>query len=160
MAAHAWGRRITAARAWLATPGDAGRTLRVLAWALALPFLKRGLPLRTLVRLLWSTPQPGARRDPQREARLISLIGWLYRPDRVWASANCLERSLLLYHFFGAGGADPRLVVGMTRGATRFRGHAWVIVDGQPVGETEADMRAYTPLVTFGAGGRVVRDEE
>ncbi|HUS16652.1 MAG TPA: lasso peptide biosynthesis B2 protein [Chloroflexia bacterium] len=142
-------RRLAVLRSCVAGPGDGWRALRVLAWALLLPVLKRVLPLRTLVRLMWSTPRH--RWHPEREAALVTLVGWLYRPRRL-TNGNCLERSLVLYHFLAEGGARPRLVIGL-RPAGGTRGHAWVLCNGRPVGETWADVQEFTPLVTFGDGG-------
>ena len=129
---------------------------RILIWALVLPALKARMPLATLVRLMWVHPRPGQRR-PERETDIIRLTGRLYRPRSGIGPHNCLERSLLLYRLLAGAGAGPQLIVAAGRGSRRWPGHAWVLVDGQPVGETPADLRGYVPVAAFGpAGQRVV----
>lgn len=147
-------RRLRGVRVYLAGPADAWRLARLLAWALVLPLLKRRLSLAVLARLMWARPRHPARR-PAEEARILAMVGRVYRPGRL-TTGNCLERSLVLYRFLAAAGAAPCLVLGADRRGPRFAGHAWVVVAGQPIGETPADLAPYRPLVAFGAGGQVL----
>ena len=125
-------------------------------WAVALPLLKRALPLRRLVRLLAPPSAAHASRDPAAEATILRLVRRLYHPTHHSPATNCLERSLVLYRYLAAAGADPQLVIGVAPPGGPFRGHAWVEVAGHPVGETPADLTPYRPLVVFGPTGEIV----
>jgi hypothetical protein len=49
------------------------------------------------------------------------------------------------------------LVVGLGEGdAGSMIGHAWVLVDGRPAGETEAAVAIYTPVFAFAADGSLL----
>jgi hypothetical protein len=76
--------------------------------------------------------------------RLSQLTGL---PDR-----DCLQRSLLLYRVLSRAGAAPTLVIGFRRINGGILGHAWVVVDNQPVIE-EAELLQYSPAFGFGARG-------
>src|SRR5439155_23942463 len=130
---------------YLLPPAQGWRTARVLAWAAALPLLKYLLPLPRLVLLLRGRATP---RGPASSQRTVALILRLYQGRE--RGGNCLERSLLLYHFLTEADQGPQLVVGVRRGEERtILGHAWVVLDGQPVGESWADLQPFVPVVSF-----------
>ncbi len=132
------------------------QVLGMTGWAVALPLLKRALPLRRLVTLL-AAPPPDHPRDPAAEAAVLRVVRRLYHPTRPHPSTNCLERSLVLYRYLAAAGATPHLVIGVAPPGGVFRGHAWVEVAGTPVGETLADLAPYQPVVVFGPQGEIVK---
>jgi hypothetical protein len=134
------------------TPGDLLLVGGVALWSLALPLLKRVLPLPTLARLMWRRPVATRRRD--REARLALMSRLVPRLTSLARRDNCLERSLLAYRLLSAAGARPRLVVAVGGGSTGVRGHVWVTVDGRPVHDTERDLEGFAPTIVFGDGGR------
>ena len=115
--------------------------VRALGWRLALPVLRRVLPLRTLVGLMQRTNinSSAARADA---VRFLAARG-----GRIAVSRNCLERSLVLYRFFTEAGVGPTLVLGATEGPSGVDGHAWVEVDGEPV--ADSTTAAYAPLLGF-----------
>jgi hypothetical protein len=81
----------------------------------------------------------------------------LYRPSRD-DEGICLERSLLAYRFLSGAGANPRLVVGIQPGDTSgtgssLIGHAWIVVDGEPLFESPASLSEYTSFFSFGRAG-------
>lgn len=125
---------------------DARLLLRAVGWRLALPVLKRVVPLPALVRAM--CPEPGRRRG----TRLESVSFLLAHGGRLAFSTNCLERSLSLYRFLGEAGARPRLVMGVAEGSPALAGHAWIEVDGLPL--ADATTPKYAPVVAFGANGR------
>jgi hypothetical protein len=151
------GRRARLGASLLASPADAWLALRMAGWRLVLPLLKRRLPLARLVRLMWK----GARARPvtaEREARIAELARVVYRSEHVSRPGNCLERSLILYRYLSAAGADPHLVVGMRNGES-VRGHAWVTVRGAPVEEPPSSLEGLTRVVSFrGDGSHPRRD--
>jgi Transglutaminase-like superfamily len=141
------GRRTRFAASLLASPTDSWLVLRMAGWRVCLPVLKRRLPLARLARLMWM----GERARPvtvQREARIAELARIVFRSEHVSRAGNCLERSLVLYRYLSAAGVDPHLVVGITVGET-VRGHAWVIVRGEPVEEPPSSLAGLTRLVSF-----------
>jgi hypothetical protein len=127
--------------------------LRMVAWSVALPVLKRVLPLRMLARLMWREPE-GPRR-PEREAAVVNTARKIYRFRPSRSRHNCLERSLLAYRFLAEAGADPVLVVGVANPNAKVLGHAWLSVDGEPVDETAHSLEDFTPVVSFGTRGIV-----
>lgn len=131
----------------LASPADSWLALRTIGWICILPLLKRTVPLPRLVRLMWLSPH-SVERNVERERRTIRIVGRLSRAS----GGNCLERSLIVYRYLARAGADPRLVVGISKPG-EFLGHVWVTVDGRPMLESPESLRGYTELVTFRAGG-------
>ncbi len=131
-----------------------------MAWASVLPVLKQVIPLRTLVRVL-RRPASGVARDRAREDRVLTFARWACRITRWSSGGNCLERGLIAYRYLGAANAQPILVVGVGRGDSgQIRGHAWIVIDGRPVGESAAVESEYTPVLTFGSDGVALRDRK
>ena len=136
-------------------PEDALLLARMLGWWLALPALKRVVPLARLVRLV-QLDTTGSARNPEREARVAALAGWLFKSRPRSARDNCLERSLVAYRFLGRLNARPQLVVGVGGEGGTVIGHVWVTVDGQPVLDAPASLEQYQPIVAFDADGDAV----
>jgi hypothetical protein len=132
-----------ALRALVRSPGDLWLALRMLGWALALPLLARVLPLPRLTRLV--AKRSRARRSAWREQQIVGLAHRLGAPLGA-PGGGCLPRSLLLYRFLGAAGAEPRLTMGVRRQENRVRGHAWVAVDGRVVADSEEAVREFRPI--------------
>lgn len=125
-------------------------TARMFAWSLALPMLKRTVPLPRLAHLL--AVRESVPRDPIAEQQAIV---WARRIDRLRPHRfrnNCLDRSMLAYRFLGMAGSEPRLVVGFESGANGIAGHAWVVVDGEPLYEDAAGAR-FSEIVAFERDG-------
>jgi Transglutaminase-like superfamily len=129
--------------------------LRMAGWSLAVPILKRALPLPALVRVLWSRPR-GDRR-PGRDLEIAQLAWWTSRVQPRRFPDNCLERSLVTYRFLARAGARPRLLAGVRQAEGGIVGHAWVTVEDQPVHDAVESLRSYGTLVEFGDGGLPVR---
>lgn len=118
----------------------------LLAWRLLLPVLKRTMSIGLLTRLMWSRP---GKASADADARVRSV---LERGGRALLSANCVERSLVLYRVFSRLGMSPVMLLGTRRsGDERLDGHAWVEIGGRPFGESDASD--YAALVMFGTGG-------
>jgi Transglutaminase-like superfamily len=122
----------------------------MVLWSLVLPVLRRVVPIRLLVSLMWSPSK--LQRSSARELELISLSAKLVRL-RPRLRANCLERSLLAYRFLSRAGAEPRLVLGVGRSRDGVVGHAWVTLDGEPIHDSQQAVSEFTPLIAFGAAG-------
>lgn len=140
-------RRIRALGALVFAPANSWLTLRLLVWSATLPVLKYLLPLPTLVGLMESG-RPRTKRGERSEREPTSLIRLISalapRPGR------CLERSLLLYRVLSDYHATVRLVIGLRSVGGERTGHAWVLVDGIPYGETGSIAQEFVPLLVFG----------
>jgi hypothetical protein len=133
----------------LRSPAGAWLLARMLAWRLALPLLKRTLPLPRLVRLAARGRRAHPRVTP---AQVVSMSHRLFG-RRAPASRDCLDRSLLTYRFLAEAGAAPELVCGLQRDGGEVVGHAWVLVGGAPVDETPEAVSRYASVVAFDATG-------
>ncbi len=133
---------------------DVVLAVRMVAWAAVLPLLKAVVPVQSLARLMHRPARP-APRDPVREERIVTFARWAARLIRWDSGGNCLERGLLAYRYLGEAGATPVLVVGLDRADGELIGHAWVLVDGQPAGESRAALERYTPVFAFTPEGRL-----
>jgi len=122
---------------------------RMLAWRLALPLLKRALPLGRLVRLAASVRTS---RSPFTAGQVVSVSHRLFG-RRSLESSDCLERSLLTYRFLLKAGAAPELVFGVDRTDVGVVGHAWVVLAGAPIDESPESLARYAPLAAFTPSG-------
>lgn len=148
------GHLFSRARRWIGGPSDLWLLGRTMIWAFCLSVLKHLLPLPTLVRLVRSRAS-GRERQPGRDEQLVTFARWSCRLTTS-RGGNCLARGLVLYRYLGAFGAQPELRVGFSRGdAGRVLGHAWVVVDGQPVGEDVTSLAPFDITVAFGPSGYV-----
>jgi hypothetical protein len=123
----------------------------MFAWRAILPLLKRRVPLATLARVMWQ--EPTARIRPDQASRIHDLVQRLYRGFREGQEDICLERSLLAYRFLSRAGADPQLVIGIRGPGVSLIGHAWVVVDGEPLFERTASLAGYASFFSFGRDG-------
>ena len=64
----------------------------------------------------------------------------------------CLDRSIAIALLLRMSGAWPEWHTGVC--LLPFRAHAWVTVDGEPIGEPEGLRDNFKPLMTVGAGGK------
>lgn len=124
--------------------------VRMGAWSLVLPVLKRLLPLPTLVRLMSGKGNGG--RSYAREEQVVLSARRVYRLRR---PGSCLERSLLVFRYLSNTDADPRLVIGVRRDGSDMIGHAWVLVDGSPLYESSASLEPFLSVVEFTPDGHI-----
>lgn len=158
MISSSHGSRLSRVTARFTSPADVVLAARIMAWACVLPLLKQILPIRPLVKLVWCRPclKPNADRDE----RVVVFARWACRLTRWSSGGNCLERALIRYRFLLEGGATPTLVIGVGRGApAEIIGHAWVLLNGIPVDESEMSVRGFVPTLVFGPDGILVRSD-
>lgn len=129
-------------------------SVRILVWSVVLRLAKHLVPLPRLARLMWSSGRRRLGRDEQQ--RIVRLTQALPSLRAKAADDNCLERSLVAYRYLSRSGGDPILVSGVRRGGTGIQGHAWVLLDGEPVHEPAETLQEFVPVVRFGRGGRRV----
>ena len=134
------------------TPADVALAGRILGWSLALPVLKRLLPLPALARLMWRDPVQARR--PDRDVRIATLTRLVPRLPTLGLRDNCLERSLVAYRLLAEAGARPRLVVAVGHDGGALQGHVWVTVGGRPIHDGERSLDGFVPTVVFGDVGR------
>ena len=159
----------TAARALFARvrtqierPRDLLLITRMLCWGVALRMLKHTVALPKLVRLArWRKHN---RHDPCRrdeQEKIVTLARWACRPMPWSDRGSCLERGLVTLRYLTAANANPTLVIGMSprsQDIDLMHGHAWVVVNDQPVGESTASLSEFHPVMKFNAdGSRSVR---
>jgi len=150
-AARRTARRVTRGLALsLRTPADGWLAVRMLAWRVTLPALKRVVPLPRLVDLMYAAPGGGAPRLDRQE-RIADLSQRVFNVFRI--DDNCLDLSLVTYRYLGRAGAGPRLVIAVRKDGELTRGHAWVTVDGAPVHDSTERLGDFTSLMTFESGG-------
>ena len=147
-----WGHRGARLREVLGSPADLLLLVRLLAWAAALPILKRTRSVTRLVALM--TPTASQRANARTERTAITLSRWIYRAPFV--PDNCLERSLLAYRYLVRDSREHRLYLGIRADEGSHPGHAWLTVDGVPVHEPDESLEAYVPLVVFDGYGKVI----
>lgn len=115
--------------------------------------MKHLVPVKSLAAVMHRSPRT-PQRDTAREERIVTFARWGARLIRWKSGGNCLERGLIAYRYLGEAGANPTLVVGLGR-ADRggVIGHAWVLIDGRPAGESQAAIDAYTAVFAFAPDG-------
>jgi hypothetical protein len=135
---------------------DVALAVRVMSWALVLPILKHIIPVQSLARGM-RREAVYAPRDVAREERIVTFARWSARLVRWKSGGNCLERGLIAYRYLCEAGAKPTLVVGLGHGEKGgIIGHAWVLVDGRPAGESQQSVDLYTPVFAFDDSGALL----
>jgi len=120
--------------------------VRMAAWRVSLPVLKRLFKVATLAQFLWSPPATRFSVAERRE-RLELITSIVRKGGRLLVSGNCLDRSLMLYNLLSRADADPTLVLGARQGETGMAGHAWIELEGTSPFDSAVDQ--YTPVVAF-----------
>jgi hypothetical protein len=127
--------------------------VRMLVWRLFLPALKRRLPIGRLVMVM----RPGARHVaapvPPPE-RVVELARLACRPRLLVWRENCLERSLIAYRYLLATGARPSLALGIGHEHAATIGHAWITIEGAPVGEAGDPLARFREVISYDPEGR------
>jgi len=134
---------------------DLWLAVRMFGWACSLRVLKHVVPLPKLVRWVRQDARSSGRVEAN-ERRIATFARWSCRLTQWSSGGNCLERGLLMYRFLGRVNARPSLALGFAREPVgALRGHAWVIVDDQPLGETPASLSSFQIACTFDPQGLV-----
>ena len=149
-------RLVRTGRRVLGMRGERLLVVRALAWRLVLPFLKRTLAIDRLVALM-RAHAPAQRRLPNRPERIAQIAALVCRPRLLRSQDNCLERSLIAYRYLFAIGAGPELVIGIRRADGGIAGHAWLALEGRPVGEPADMVQKFTEVISFTGAGTLRR---
>lgn len=125
------------------------RAMAVAATAL-IPAALRALPLRATLTLCDRWPRTPGARCASGEALARRVDRWLARGRGPWRP-TCLTRAVVLYTLLRQHGHVPRLHIGASGSAERFRAHAWITLGGTPIGEFEAPLDHHRELLAHGA---------
>lgn len=142
--------RLRKVRSVVSGPSELLLSGRMLVWAGMLPVLKRTVPLARLVTLM--APRHRSAPSAKRTEDVVTLARWMYRTRAL--RDNCLERSLITYRYLPAGNEGSLLVLGVSKGDDGPPGHAWLVVDGVAVHDTDEKLEKLVPVVAFDLDGR------
>lgn len=70
---------------------------------------------------------------------------------------DCVPRALAVFALATRSGRSATFVSGVTRDGADLVGHAWVVVEGRPLGATDAAGRTYEPQFCYSNEGEEVR---
>jgi hypothetical protein len=111
-----------------------------LAW-----WRKDRMPLPDLVRSFERPPRSSrAGIDP---ARLIVLTSAAFR--RLGIQDFCVPLSLLAFSRVTRWGYRPEIVFGIAKDGERLHGHAWIEIDGSPVGEATSPYLIFRKTFSY-----------
>lgn len=79
-----------------------------------------------------------------RVQRLANAAARLHLPP-----ATCLRRSLALGWMLARRGIHAQISLGVLKGAVGLQAHAWLAIDGQPLGEPEAITENFQILSNY-----------
>lgn len=135
-------------------------SLRVLAFAAAVPLLLRVVKLPQLGDRLEPDNPPAPPSRPEEVERLIRRVDRLIRFGWPVVRRGCLVRGITRYRFLREAGVDAALCFGMGRlpGEESFTGHCWLEMDGRAVAEPFEPRPIYTE--TYRVSPRPRRDRE
>ena len=122
-----------------------GWRLRAAAAALILPALVRSMSLAKLMhRAAPLPPHPHMPLDDRALARWVTRI--LSHLPGPW-HLSCLNRSVVLYYLLRAAGRPVELCIGAARISGPIKAHAWLMLDGAPYLEGEAERVTRLPVL-------------
>jgi hypothetical protein len=159
MSSRALRDRLARARAEISRPRDLILAVRIAVWTIVVQGLKHVVPLPALVRLM----RCDARRTgtATSETQIVALCRWASRAISSRGRGRCLERGLVTYRYLCAIGANPQLVIGVSRNDRgAITGHAWVVVDERPLDEGPDSLDGFHTVGTFGPDGLRVHTGE
>lgn len=86
---------------------------------------------------------------PQTETTDVDAIAWCVRAASGThvVPVRCLERSLTLQRVLRKRGVAAELRIGVEKKDSKVAGHAWLEIDGEPVGEPEGIDEKFAALV-------------
>ena len=131
--------------------GEAGTLLRAWLSLLWVDLGLRWLPFPRLQRWAQYAPGKTGREDRTRGRRLAGLVSTAARHHLY--PMTCLRRSLVLQRMLRQEGFAAELCIGVRKEDGGLQAHAWVEVDGEPVGESERVTEAYQQMLQAGRAG-------
>lgn len=123
-----------------ARPGGALLPLRVIAFALTVPFLLRGSLEKLAARLEGATTKT-VRYEPRTAEELARRVDVWLRAGWPLVRRGCLTRGIAQLWFLRRAGFPVSLRFGLD---SDFEGHCWLVLDGQPFAEKRDPRPLYT----------------
>ena len=125
-----------------------------------LPFLLRSfgeaLRIPTLlafrrVEALYPPPPPGAPPpfDVEKAAIAVALTERLLRARWFPFGRTCLRRALILANLLRRSGLETEIGFGVGPERADLKGHAWLVLDGEPFLESGEELEEYTCVFTL-----------
>lgn len=111
-----------------------GAALRLLLVDLGLRLLGFARVRRLLARPAAPAPAPGTARERREEAEALAWAVAAAARHHLYPM-RCLPRALVLWRFLSRRGIPGELQIGVRTEAGELRAHAWVELDGRPLGE-------------------------
>ena len=149
--------RVSRVAARFTSPADVALAIRIMTWACVLPVLKRVMPIRSLVQLVWRDARLAP--DADRDERVVVFARWACRLVRWRDGGNCLERGLIAYRFLleGARGADTGDRHGTQRRGKRDRPCVGAVERQRRLENPRPPSRQYVPVFAFAPDGSLIR---
>jgi hypothetical protein len=138
-------------------PGGALLPLRVISFALAVPFLLRGKLERLAARLEGATAKT-VRYEPRTAEELARRVDVWLRAGWPLVRRGCLTRGLTQLWFLRRAGFPVSLRFGIGdcgKNTDRIEGHCWLVLDGEPFAEKRDPRLFYTETWRIPQEGRV-----
>lgn len=60
---------------------------------------------------------------------------------------TCLKRTLVLYRWCCRQGLEARAVIGVCREGREIKGHSWLLIEGKPFHEEQAELEKFVPML-------------
>ncbi|CAG1011952.1 hypothetical protein ANRL4_04536 [Anaerolineae bacterium] len=139
----------------------ADQLLVIKAWLLLLWFdgLLRLLPYERVQQFAQARSVRSSPEDPLTAARrLHALIG--IASKRFFQPMTCLRRSLVLQFLLSRRGIKGEMQFGAKLEQGTLIAHAWIELEGQPIGESLSHLNTLARLQKGGLHGRHVWDRE
>ena len=111
---------------------------------------KDRMPLPDLVRSF--EREPTSRIPAVDPARLVVLTSSAFR--RLGIRDFCVPLSLLSFSRLTGWGYAPEIVFGVARYGDRLHGHAWIEIDGKPVGEGSPPEEVFQRTFSYSSADR------
>jgi len=139
-------RLLTLAQARSLRPQDVATLLQISGLLGGFMVLQRVLPLPSLIRFFDARPRARSV-GKARADRVIKLTNALLQC--IYGRDFCLQRSLVLFHFFRKWGYPVRIHFGITRKEGKLTGHAWLDEHGTPFAEHDDPALVYRTIYVY-----------
>ena len=122
---------------------------RMTLWVLGLRLLKHAASLPQLAKLADSGRKISAVGSSDSIERVVRLARLSTQLAGLRSGGGCYERALVTHRYLRLRNINSELVVGMARLDGSVRGHAWVVVNGTPIGESASSLNEFVPVARF-----------
>ncbi len=100
-----------------------------------------------------SRARPKKRTDPK---ELVRVVDWFLQP--IHGASRCRPRAAVLFRMLSRRDFDPVVVFGVSRKSKELDGHAWVLLDQEPLGEWEDPREKFVETYRYPGNGEWRRE--